>query len=490
MCAAGGSGSRSRTSASMRACSIRPRWDSRRPRWATSTARRYLPRFDFDSLTDIGDNLGATTTHSIYSFQPTVTRALRQPLDACRLRLAALSRVRLRSGRAGGRVRVPHATSRAQQRQLRRRSSARTSRASCSACRPAARIDRNAARLNNTPYHGMFVQDDWKVVRAGSRSTSACATSTRARPPIRRTATCAASTRRRDQHRGRGARGVCRQPDSRAAALGVQRARRPAVRVRRATAGSATRTRTTSSRASGFAYSLNDKTVVRGGWGIYTVPAHHLRQLPAGLLAVARRSCPRSTTGLTFRGQPGQPVPDGVLAAGRATLGADTFLGQELERVRARSTSATRRTCATSISVQRELPGQWLVEAAYAGSRGWDLTTGGGGAGRRDRAQPRAGAVPLDEPRARSGDDQLPDGAGHRTRSGGCCRARRSTARPIARQQLLRPFPHFDNVRTLRVGRHEPLQLGAVQAGEALHAAAIRCWPATRGRSSPSASSG
>ena len=31
------------------------------------------------------------------------------------------------------------------------------------------------------------------------------------------------------------------------------------------------------------------------------------------------------------------------------------------------------------ISVQRELPGQWLLEAAYAGSRGWDLTTGGGG---------------------------------------------------------------------------------------------------------------
>ena len=32
-----------------------------------------MPRFDFDSLTDFGDNIGATTTHSIYSFQPTLT---------------------------------------------------------------------------------------------------------------------------------------------------------------------------------------------------------------------------------------------------------------------------------------------------------------------------------------------------------------------------------------------------------------------------------
>ena len=27
----------------------------------------------------------------------------------------------------------------------------------------------------------------------------------------------------------------------------------------------------------------------------------------------------------------------------------------------------------------------------------------------------------------------------------------------IARQQLLRPFPQFDNIRTPRVGRHQPL---------------------------------
>jgi hypothetical protein len=37
---------------------------------------QYFPRFDFDQFTDLGDNVGATTTHSIYSVQPTYTRLM------------------------------------------------------------------------------------------------------------------------------------------------------------------------------------------------------------------------------------------------------------------------------------------------------------------------------------------------------------------------------------------------------------------------------
>ena len=35
---------------------------------------KYFPHFDFDLFTDVGDQLAATTTHSIYSLQPTYTR--------------------------------------------------------------------------------------------------------------------------------------------------------------------------------------------------------------------------------------------------------------------------------------------------------------------------------------------------------------------------------------------------------------------------------
>ena len=99
---------------------------------------QYMPRFDFDSLTDFGDNIGATTTHSIYSFQPTLTRVGGQPLAARRLRRAALSRVRLRAGPRRGAVPISGPTTRASA-TTRARSSARTWPASCSAFRPAAR---------------------------------------------------------------------------------------------------------------------------------------------------------------------------------------------------------------------------------------------------------------------------------------------------------------------------------------------------------------
>ena len=87
--------------------------------------------------------------------------------------------------------------------------------------------------------------------------------------------------------------------------------------------------------------------------------------------------------GLTFRGTLSNPFPDGVLEPPGAALGADTFLGQDLTS----STNNVRvppaefnnaQNMRYTIGVQRELPGQWLVEGAYVGSRGWDLTTGGG----------------------------------------------------------------------------------------------------------------
>jgi hypothetical protein len=99
------------------------------------------------------------------------------------------------------------------------------------------------------------------------------------------------------------------------------------------------------------------------------------------------------------------------------------------------------------VSVQRELPGQWLAEAAYAASRGWDLTTGGGGqageielnalpaqylSSSRSRDQATINLLTALVPNPFAG---LLPGTGF-------------NGATIARQQLLRPFPQFDNVRT------------------------------------------
>jgi hypothetical protein len=78
--------------------------------------------------------------------------------------------------------------------------------------------------------------------------------------------------------------------------------------------------------------------------------------------------------GLTFRGTLANPYPGGVLQPIGASKGADTFLGQSIGRF----ASLDLRNGTNGrylVNVQRELPGAWLVEIGYTGSRGWDLTT-------------------------------------------------------------------------------------------------------------------
>jgi hypothetical protein len=127
----------------------------------------------------------------------------------------------------------------------------------------------------------------------------------------------------------------------------------------------------------GFAYQLDTRTVLRGGVGLYTVPFIIAGNYQPGF----SQSTPLVATvdnGLTFQGTLSNPFPSGIIAPAGASRGADTFLGQEISRFVPIDYNNAQNMRYT-IGVQHELPGQWLVEAAYAGSKGWDLTTGGGG---------------------------------------------------------------------------------------------------------------
>src|SRR5690606_10754527 len=68
------------------------------------------------------------------------------------------------------------------------------------------------------------------------------------------------------------------------------------------------------------------------------------------------------------------PYPDGVIQPAGNSRGPNTFVGQNLSRyttdVDVRNPQAMR----WAVNVQRELPGQWVVEAGYTGNRGYDLT--------------------------------------------------------------------------------------------------------------------
>ena len=97
--------------------------------------------------------------------------------------------------------------------------------------------------------------------------------------------------------------------------------------------------------------------------------------------------------------------------------------------------------------MQRELPGQWLLEVGYAGSRGWDLTTGGGGQAGEIDLNAIPGSVPLDEPvRDQATIDFLAQLVTNPFAS--LMPGTGFNGATIARSQLLRPYPQFGNVRT------------------------------------------
>src|SRR5207247_276572 len=126
----------------------------------------------------------------------------------------------------------------------------------------------------------------------------------------------------------------------------------------------------------GATYQIRQKTVLRGGFGIYMAPFV--------IDAVQQTGYSQSTTivptlnnGLTFApacvtcSNLSNPFPTGVVEPPGASLGIATFLGRGIT-----FTPVERRNGLSQrweFSVQQELPGQWMLEAAYIGSRSFDL---------------------------------------------------------------------------------------------------------------------
>ena len=170
-------------------------------------------------------------------------------------------------------------------------------------------IEINGTRLNNTWYHGLFVQDDWRLSEPAHASTSGCATSTRARRPTRENrnvrgfdpdATLAITNAAQAAYAA--------SPIPAAPAVGLPRARRAAVRVSDSAAGILERRQEQLQPRAGLAYQLNPLTVAARRGRCLHGPVHHRRHLPAGVLAVhLARADARSRAHVP--GDARQPVP-------------------------------------------------------------------------------------------------------------------------------------------------------------------------------------
>ncbi len=403
---------------------------------------RYMPRFDFDSLTDLGDNMGATTTHSIYSFQPTLTRAFgnhafRGGYDARLYREFGSE-----PGRAAGQY--DFRTNYTRERDNSGALFGQDIASFMLGIPTGGSLDRNATRLNDTWYHGVFLQDDWKVsakltVNLGLRYEYEGATTDSQNRNVRGFDPAAAVS---IEAAARAAYAASPIPELAASAFAVRGGLHFASD---SNPGFYEPDTNNVQPRVGFAYAVADKTVVRGGWGIYAVPNIIFGNFQPGYSS-SQAIVPTLDNGLTFRANLTNPYPDGVQDPVGDALGANTFVGRELSRVVPLSFSSAH-NMRYIVSVQRELPGQWLVEAAYAGSRGWDLTTGGGGqAGEMEMNAVPAQYLSTSRVRDQAAINFLTAQVPNPFR--GLLPGTSFNGATVARQQLLRPFPQFDNIRT------------------------------------------
>ncbi len=124
----------------------------------------------------------------------------------------------------------------------------------------------------------------------------------------------------------------------------------------------------------GFAYMLKPHTVIRGGAGIFYGPptpnAFNGNSIPISGYQSSTQWV-GSIDGLTPTNYLSNPYPGGLTRATGNTLGLATLLGNSIVGMdRSRLDPASYQW---NFGIQQSLPGQIVVEAAYAGSRGLHL---------------------------------------------------------------------------------------------------------------------
>ena len=121
----------------------------------------------------------------------------------------------------------------------------------------------------------------------------------------------------------------------------------------------------------GVAYQLNDKTVLRGGYGLYWAPQIYL----GGPLATPGYANVTDITGKSTTDVLTNPFPNGLLAPVGNSQGAAVAIGTSLSNLVDPQTKSPR-VHQYSVDVQRELKGGVAIEVGYVGSHSTHLTLG------------------------------------------------------------------------------------------------------------------
>jgi hypothetical protein len=337
----------------------------------------YLPRFEIGGFSAIGDSRGDIRTHNIYAVQPTLTKIAGSHSFKVGYDFRSYRENSNPSAHAAGRYDFDTNFTRGP---LDNSPSAIIGQQLATfllGLPTGGAIDRNAARSNQTLYNGVFFHDDWKVNQKLTLNLGL-------RYEIE------GATTERFNRNTRGFDPNVSSPIEAAAKAAYTANPDPALPASSFNVKGGLLFADEQNRSFwepdknnilpriGFAYRLNEKTVLRGGFGLYMVPfvIDGVNQTGFSQSTVI---VPTLNAGVTFAPACGAcgdlftPFPTGVAEPPGASLGAGTFLGRGFTFVNLdRRNGKTQRW---EFSVQRELPGQWLVEATYIGNRAYDLNT-------------------------------------------------------------------------------------------------------------------
>jgi TonB dependent receptor len=340
---------------------------------------RYLPRFDLDAYSDLGDSFAGFTKSNIYSLQPTMTRIMGNHSFRAGYDFRIYREQSVPNVAAAGEYQFRGDFTR--ERDNSTNAAIGQDLAAFLLGQPTGgRIDRSADRFNQSIYQAVFFQDDWKIsdkltLNLGLRYDHEGAPT------------------ERDNRNVRGfdpnaELAITNAAQAAYAANPIPQIAPSAFRVRGGLGFANDQNRgfwnTDKNNIQprlGLAYQVNDKTVIRGGWAIYTVPAviDGVRQ-PG--FSQPTPIVPTLDNGLTFQATLVNPFPNGAAEPPGSSLGPNTFVGRQLpdtgnqtirfmDDLNYRNPQAMR----WAFTVQRELGAQWVLDASYVGNRGYDLTT-------------------------------------------------------------------------------------------------------------------
>lgn len=191
----------------------------------------------------------------------------------------------------------------------------------------------------------------------------------------------------------------------------------------------------------GFAYQLNDKTVLRGGWGVFWAPMFSLGA-PYNSEGVTATTAPSVSNdgNKTSAVRLSNPFPNGLDRPVGNSLGALTGVGKPMTIFDPNATSP--RVQQFSFDLQRQFQGGWVTTIGYSGSRTSHLTWSAAtqNINQLDPQYFNMGATltqAVPNPFFGNGGTGVIGGA------------------TVARNQLLRPYPQFTSVNFTNSDRNE-----------------------------------